>query len=227
MTGGRPVRPVVTFDLFSALLDSRAGGSAAFDRMARAAGWPTTGVQLYDVWDARNKAAQRDCLSWVPWREPASRALSQTYTSLGLDGDVTADVETLVASMSDWPLWPDASDGLRILGTEHRVGLLSNVDDEMFMSTAAAPYVDPELVLSSQRLLAYKPHAAIYRHAVETVGSMVHVATSARDVRGALEAGIPVVRLRRPGHVLDPDGPRPTYEVTTVADLPGALADLD
>lgn len=67
---------------------------------------------------------------------------------------------------------------------------------------------------------------AIYRRAVETVGSMVHVATSARDVRGALEAGIPVVRLRRPGHALDPDGPRPTYEVRTVDDLPGALADL-
>lgn len=128
--------------------------------------------------------------------------------------------------MSDWPLWQDAAAGLQMLAAEHRVGLLSNVDDEMFMRTAAAPYVDSELVLSSQRLLAYKPHAAIYRRAVETVGSMVHVATSARDVRGALEAGIPVVRLRRPGHALDPDGPRPTYEVRTVDDLPGALADL-
>lgn len=226
MTGRQPVLPVVTFDLFSALLDSRTGGSAAFDRMARAAGWPTTGMQLYDRWDTRNKAAQSDCLSWVPWREPASRALAQTYTLLGLDGDVTADIETLVESMSDWPLWPDAADGLRILGTEHRVGLLSNVDDEVFRRTAAAELVDHELVLTSQRLQAYKPHAAMYQRALETVGSMVHVATSARDVRGALEAGIPVVRLRRPGHALDPDGPRPAYEVATVHDLPGLIADL-
>ncbi len=53
---------------------------------------------------------------------------------------------------------------------------------------------------------------------------MVHVATSARDVRGALEAGIPVVRLRRPGHELDPDGPRPAYEVESVDELRAVLA---
>jgi len=53
------------------------------------------------------------------------------------------------------------------------------------------------------------------------------VATSARDVRGALEAGIPVVRLRRPGHELDPDGPRPSHEITSTSELPEVLASLD
>lgn len=224
MAGG--VRRVVTFDLFSALLDSRTGGSAGFDRLARAAGWPVTGLQLYDAWDPNNKAAQSDCVSWVPWREPASRALHRTYASFGLDGDLTAGVEVLVESMSDWPLWPDVASGLSGLAATHRVGLLSNVDDELFARTAAAALVDPDLALTSQRLKAYKPHAEIYRRAAETLGSMVHVATSARDVRGALEAGIPVVRLRRPGHRLDPDGPRPTYEVDSAADLAAVLGDI-
>ena len=179
MTGG-PQR-VVTFDLFSALLDSRTGGSAVFERLALAAGWPVTGAALYDAWDAHNKTAQRDCVPWMPWREPASRALARTYASFGLDGDVTADVEALVDSMSGWPLWPDAADGLPGLAAVHRVGVLSNVDDELFARTAAAVFVEPDLVLTSQRLQAYKPHAAIYRRAVETLGSMVHVATSPRS----------------------------------------------
>ena len=38
-------------------------------------------------------------------------------------------------------------------------------------------------------------------------GSWCTWPTSARDVRGALEAGIDVIRLRRPGHRLDPSGP--------------------
>lgn len=224
MTGGP--RRVVTFDLFSALLDSRTGGAAAFDRLVIANGWSMTGGQLYDAWDVRNKAAQRDCESWVPWREPASRALAQAYAWFGVEGDVSADVEKVVESMSQWPLWPDAAAGLHILRADYRVGVLSNVDDEMFTHTAAAPLVDHELALTSQRLMAYKPHAAIYQRALEAAGSMVHVATSARDVRGALEAGIAVVRLRRPRHALDPDGPRPTYEVETVNDLSDALAAL-
>jgi 2-haloacid dehalogenase len=45
------------------------------------------------------------------------------------------------------------------------------------------------------------------------------VATSARDVRGALEAGLEVVRLRRPGHALDPAGPRPAVEVGSLHDV--------
>jgi 2-haloacid dehalogenase len=49
------------------------------------------------------------------------------------------------------------------------------------------------------------------------------VATSARDVRGALEAGLDVVRLRRPGHGLDPAGPRPPAEAADLHDLVTAL----
>ena len=45
------------------------------------------------------------------------------------------------------------------------------------------------------------------------------MATSARDVRGALEAGIDVVRLRRPGHRIDPDGPAPALEAGDLAEL--------
>jgi len=217
----------VTFDLFSALIDSRTGGSAAFERLWRDRGWSVTGMQLYDRWDPLNKAAQRDCPAWVPWRLPATTALDSAYAELGLDGDAAVDVEELAESMSDWPLWPDVAAGLPRVAAHHRVGLLSNVDDELFARTAAAALVDPEVALTSQRLRAYKPHPEIYLRAREALGELVHVATSARDVRGALEAGIPTVRLRRPGHELDPEGPRPAYEVGSMHELRGVLASMD
>ncbi|HEU4512269.1 MAG TPA: hypothetical protein VFR87_04125 [Nocardioidaceae bacterium] len=212
-------RPVVTFDLFSALVDSRAGGAAALDEVGGSHGWRVTGEDVYDAWDARNKEAQRTCTTWVPYRALAGRALADTYACLGLEGDPVEDVRVLLASMPEWPLWPDVDDELPRLARSHRVGLLSNVDDDLFLSTRAAVYVDPALAMTSQRLRVYKPDAAIYHRAREALGEMVHVATSARDVRGALEAGIPVVRLRRPGHRLDPDGPRPDFETECMADL--------
>ena len=84
------------------------------------------------------------------------------------------------------------------------------------------------MALTSQRLGAYKPNPAIYHAAVAAVfpEKLVHVAASARDVRGALEAGIATVRLARPGHALDPEGPRPALEVDNAADLAGLLATL-
>ena len=219
--------PVVTFDLFSALLDSRSGGSAALDALARNRGWEVAGTELYDAWDPRNKAAQRDCGEWQPWRVPAGRAMTEAYASLGLGGDPGEAVEALVASMPDWPLWPDVEAGMpHVREAGWRPGLLSSVDDDLFLGTAAAPLVDHDVALTSERLGVYKPHAAVYRAAVELLGSPVHVPTSARDVRGALEAGIRVVRMRRPGHEIDPDGPRPDREVDSVRELAAVLTTL-
>lgn len=217
--------PLVTFDLFSALVDSRTGGSAVLGRLAADRGWAVDGGRLYDEWDRRNKASQRDEPEWVPFAEHCRRALAAAYADLGLDGDAAADARLLNESVGEWPLWPDVAAQLPEFAATHRVGVLSNVDDAIFARTRVAPLVDDSAVLTSERLRAYKPARELYARAVERAGGeLTHVATSARDVRGALEAGIAVVRLRRPGHDLDPAGPAPRDEAT---DIRGVAALLD
>ena len=162
---------VVTFDLFSALIDSRSGGSARFGQLAGSRSWPITGEVLYDRWDRHNKAAHKDAAQqevpgrgadgWVSYRRLSALAMSRLYAELSLEGDAEADADLLINSMSSWPLWPDVARDLPAL-----------------------------------------------------------------DVRGALEAGCPVIRLRRPGHGLDPSGPRPTFEVGAVSELPRLLDQL-
>lgn len=214
-----PAGLVVTFDLFSALLDSRTGGGSAFQVLARERDWPLSGQEVFDAWDPRHKEAQRACGTWVPYREPARRSLAETYAALGLAGDAGEDLERVLAGLGTWPLWPDVPRGLPGLAGHVRVGLLSNVDDALVRRTRAAALVDDEVALTSERLRAYKPSPLIYHRARERLGVMVHVASSARDVRGALEAGIPVVRLARPGHAVDAAGPRPPVQVGSVAEL--------
>jgi 2-haloacid dehalogenase len=111
---------------------------------------------------------------------------------------------------------------LPLVAERHRVGVLSNVDDDLFARTRAAGLVDPDAVLTSERLHAYKPHPEIYQRAA-VAGVDVHVPASARDTRGALEAGLAVVRVRRAGHRVDPDGPQPQHEVEDLGDLPAVL----
>jgi 2-haloacid dehalogenase len=213
-------RRLVTFDLFSALIDSRMGASAVLDGLARARGWPIDGGVLYDVWDARNKTSQRELPDWVPFAEHCRRALAGAYAELALPGDADADVVVLLRSVGDWPLWPDVAEELPRIAARHRVGVLSNVDDDVFARTQVAQFVADDAVLTSERLHAYKPAAEIYRRARERAGgALVHVATSGRDVRGALEAGIDVIRLRRPGHALDPSGPAPDQVAGDLAEV--------
>jgi 2-haloalkanoic acid dehalogenase type II len=211
---------VITFDLFSALIDSRTGASRVLTGIAAEHGWRLDGERLYDEWDRRNKASQRDEPEWMPFAEHCTRSLAATYDDLGLTGRPAADAAVLLGSVSGWPLWPDVAEGLPALARRHRVGILSNVDDDVFARTQVAALVHDDAVLTSERLRAYKPHPEIYRRARDRAGGqLLHVATSARDVRGALEAGIDVVRLRRPGHHLDPDGPAPAHEAADLAEL--------
>ncbi len=216
--------PLVTFDLFSALVDSRSGAAATLGRLAAERGWAATGEQLYDAWDARNKASQRNTEEWLSFAEHSRRALADAYADLDVPGDATADTATLLASVGSWPLWPDTRAGLAAIARVFPVGVLSNVDDALFARTAVAALVPDDAVLTSERLRAYKPAPAIYRRALERAGGrLVHVATSARDVRGALEAGLTVVRLRRTGHAPDPAGPRPRWDADGTAELLPAL----
>jgi 2-haloacid dehalogenase len=215
---------LITFDLFSALLDSRTGGSRALGEIAREHGWDVDGEWLYDLWDAHNKASQRDLDHWVPFAEHCRRALAATYVELRRAADADSDTEHLLASVGDWPLWPDVALGLPRLAETHRIGILSNVDDAVFARTRIARFVGTVIaaddVLTSERLRAYKPQPEIYRRARERAGGeLLHVATSARDVQGALAAGVDVVQLRRPGHELPPDAPRPGREAVSLDEL--------
>ena len=227
---------VVTFDLFSALIDSRRGGSAAFGRLARCRSWQLSGEAAYQSWDAHNKALQKEVAQrsvregataqWASYRELAGLALARLYSESSLAGDPHQDAEVLIDSMAAWPLWPDVDESLPELAAEYRIGLLSNVDDDIFADTRAARLIDHRLAMTSQRLRAYKPGEQIYVRARKRLDSMVHVATSARDVRGAVEAGCPVIRLRRPGHLLDSSGPAPLYEAGGLSELPRLIAEL-
>lgn len=215
----------LTFDLFSALIDSRTGGAAALAEIGGRRGWSLAGDAVYDEWDARNKSSQKSTAEWVPFAEHCRRALAGTYRALDLDGDPDVDVAQLLGSLPDWPLWPDVAAALSALRHEHRLGVLSNVDDALFARTRVAPLMDPADVLTSERLHAYKPHPELYLRALAE-GVDVHVPASARDTRGALEAGMAVVRIRRPGHSVDPTGPQPELEIADLEELADALAQL-
>ncbi|MCO7219713.1 haloacid dehalogenase [Klenkia sp. PcliD-1-E] len=212
----------VTIDLFSALVDSRTGAAPVLAALAADQGHDVDGGELYDDWDTRNKASQRDRTDWAPFAEHCRTALAATWAARGWDA-ADAPAGALLDSLPDWPLWPDVSDALPRLREAHRVGVLSNVDDDLLARTRVAPLVDDADRLTSERLRAYKPAALLYRRAVEA-GVDVHVPASARDTRGALEAGIAVVRVARPGHRTDPAGPQPAH---TVSDLHGLAGILD
>ena len=164
------------------------------------------------------RSASAGCGS--PTGSSAARALADVYRPLGLVADTPADTHALLQIPArEWPLWSDVAQGLPGPAQPFPAGLLSNVDDDLLARTRAAGWSirRSRSPRSSCGPTSLAPGST--DEARRLLGPMVHVATSARDVRGALEAGLAVVRLRRPGHELDPEGPSPEIEARDIGGL--------
>ncbi|WP_426517444.1 hypothetical protein ACPPVQ_00310 [Diaminobutyricibacter sp. McL0618] len=219
----------MTFDVFSALTDSRTGGSQFFSGLVAARGWDVTPIELFDQWDRLNKELHRTERAWSSFTELSRRALGSVYSEAGLPArDAGRDSDALLESMADWPLWPDVSVSTLSAVGVNRLGLLSNIDDALLKQTAAQRLgvFDQHLIVTSERMRAYKPNRSLYERAGELLGDYTHIASSARDVRGALSAGIPCIRLARAGHHIDPEGPTPPLTAESIPDLRALLRDV-
>ncbi len=221
----KPLAPI-SLDVYSALVDSRTGGSAALEGPVRRHRWSVSPDELFSDWDGRNKSLHLETVTpYVGFRDLAVRAMTAVFAARELDGDPTETTTDLLTSMSSWPLWPEVPEALAQLARGRRLALLSNIDDDLLAVSAPSALVETRI--TSQQARAYKPHRALYDHARRQLGDdLVHVAASARDVRGSLQAGLRVVRVVRPGHVVDPAGPTPSVQIDDLRDLPGALATL-
>jgi 2-haloacid dehalogenase len=217
--------PTVSFDVYSALIDSRRGAGRTFSTVSRARGWPRDGEELYVGWDARNKSLHAQADGSESFRALATRAMAGLLTELEVEDDPSAVTDAVLADVGSWPTWPDVTDGLRSVATEHPIALLSNIDDDILGLTRFG--VDVPRWITSERAGAFKPSRRIYDFARAELGDdLVHVPASGRDVRGSLEAGLRIIRVVRPGYPVDASGPQPEQEIDDLRELPSLLRAL-
>ena len=214
---------VVTFDCYGTLIDWESGIAAWFEGAAAA-----DGVAL----------ARPEVLAAYAEIEPAVEAESfRPY------GEVLAETARRVAKHFDWPLTPERARGLadalpswkpfhdtnpaleRLVSAGYRLGILSNVDDDLLAGTLRHLTVPFDLLVTAQQVRSYKPSPGHFETARRRIGESrwLHAARSHfHDVVPCRALGIPVAWVNRsaePGHA----GTRPDLEVRTLAVLADAL----
>jgi putative acetyltransferase len=104
--------------------------------------------------------------------------------------------------------------------------VVSNIDEADLQAALVHNELFFEHVVTSERCRAYKPRLEMFERALQLLGlpaaEVLHVGDSlGSDVRGAREAGMPVLWVNRRGRTLPAGAPVPDY---TCADLSGLLA---
>jgi 2-haloalkanoic acid dehalogenase type II len=161
---------------------------------------------------------------YQPYREVLAQTAVRVASRLGWPLD-PGRAGFLARSLPGWQPFPDTTAALERLASRFRLGLLSNIDDDLLAATRRHFTVDFHLIVTAQQVKSYKPGFAHFQEALaRTPGKrLLHAAQSYfHDVVPASSLGVPVVWVNRKAEVLPESGPKPTAIVSDVA----SLADL-
>jgi 2-haloacid dehalogenase/putative hydrolase of the HAD superfamily len=167
--------------------------------------------------------------TYMPYREvlaqTALRVASRLGWSLGSDR-----AGFLARSLAEWQPFPDTITALERLASRFRLGLLSNIDDDLLAATRRHFTVEFELIITAQLVKSYKPGFPHFQTALaRTSGKrLLHAAQSYfHDVIPASKLGIPVVWVNRKAEKLPQEGLQPTATVPDLASLADLLIGTD
>lgn len=174
-----------TFDCFGTLIDWSSGILAALGPLA-ARHAPGLG--------------ERDLLERYG-REERDVEAGAYHSYRAVLGEVTrrmfgdaADTTALADSLATWEAFADTVESLRRLRRRFRLGVLSNIDDDLFepiLEKLGRPF---EVVVTASQVKSYKPREAHFREALRRLGlhahQVLHVAESRfHDIEPARRMG--------------------------------------
>ena len=214
---------VITFDCYGTLVDWERGIGAWFEDSAAADGVAITRPEILAAYAGIEPAVEAD--SFRPYRdvlaETALRVAKRFAWSL-----TPERARGLAESLPSWQPFPDTNPALeRLVSAGYRLGILSNVDDDLLAGTLRQLTVPFDLLVTAQQVRSYKPAAGHFETARRRIDESrwLHAAQShVHDVVPCRALGVPVAWVNRKAEPAHPEA-RPDLEVRTLAGLADAL----
>jgi len=215
---------VITFDCYGTLIDWESGIAGAFLGAAAADGIELRRDDVLRTYEQIEPVVEHE--QFRLYRDVLTETAARVANVLGWP--LASERATFLAdSLADWQPFPDTNAALeRLRDAGYRLGILSNVDDELLAATRRHFTVGFDPIVTAQQVRSYKPAPGHWRAARERIGDArwLHAAQSNfHDVVPANALGLPTAWVNRRGDTARPGG-TPTYEVRDMAGLADLLA---
>ncbi len=216
-----PPYEVITFDCYGTLIDWERGIWGGFERAAHEDGVTIDRKELLRAYALIEPAVERQ--AYRPYREVLSETTVRVAHALGWRLSYS---EFLVESLPSWEPFPDTNPALeRLRGAGIRLGILSNVDDDLIAATRKHFTVDFDVIVTAQQVRSYKPGHAHFVTARKRIGNSpwLHAAQSNfHDIVPANQLGIANAWINRRSESASPGG-SPTLEFANLTQLADAM----
>ncbi len=210
----------LTFDCYGTLIDWESGVVAALSTVLVAHKIRLHKREILELYGQLEAEFESERREYIRYREVLSRVVMGFAERLGFV-PTPEQMQSLVDSIGLWKPFPDTVPALRKLSRKYKLGVISNVDDEFFVSTAKRLQVKFDEVVTAQQVRSYKPALKNFHVAIQQIGvpqtKILHVAQSIyHDIIPARTLGITSVWVNRRGSQLGVGG---TNAAVAYADL--------
>ena len=213
----------ITFDCYGTLIDWEHGIRKAFTRAAEADGLTIDPDALLAAYAATEPVVERE--RYRPYREVLGETAVRVAHSLGWPLP-RERARFLAESLPSWKPFADTNPALtKLRAAGCKLGILSNIDDDLLAATRRHFDVDFDLVITAGQVQSYKPAAPHFVAARERIGGArwLHAAQSNfHDIVPANAMGIPTAWINRRGQNALAGGV-PTYHFRNLAELAEAM----
>jgi 2-haloalkanoic acid dehalogenase type II len=211
---------IITFDCYGTLIDWESGIANAFLSAAQENGISLRRDDILRAYEHHEPIVEHE--QYRAYRDVLALTALRVAESLGWPLENGA---FLPESLPRWTPFADTNHALeRLRAAGYRLGILSNVDDDLLAETRRHFTVDFDLIITAQQVGSYKPAAGHFVAAKERIGSArwLHAAQSNfHDIVPVNAMGIPTAWVNRRNDTPLPGG-IPTHDVRDMA----GLADL-
>jgi 2-haloacid dehalogenase len=191
---------ILSFDCYGTMIDWESGILRALRPILAAHRKQVSEAALLELYSELEATAEQG--EFRRYREVLQSVVGGFGERLGFSPTV-ADIRSLPESLAHWQPFPDTVEALRKLKERYQLAVISNVDDDLFASTAPKLGVVFDHVITAQQADCYKPCMGMFKLAESRIGvrreQWLHVGQSIyHDVIPAQSLGIATVLVNRP-----------------------------
>jgi len=220
---------VITFDCYGTLIDWETGIFSALRPILLSHQIQIDDAEILALYGDIEVTAESG--DFRPYREILRAVVRGLGKRLGFNPSA-AQQDSLPNSLANWRPFPDTVLALQQLRSKFQLGIISNVDDDLFGSTAPQLQTQFDFVITAGQARAYKPSPKIFQLAKDKIGSSashwLHAGQSVyHDVVPAKALGIAAIWVNRasvrPGGAVKLASGTPDAEVHTLQELANLL----
>jgi 2-haloacid dehalogenase len=189
----------LSFDCYGTLIDWETGIIQALKPLLNKHGVTCADEQVLELY-ARCESAE-ESETFRPYREILRSVTRRLALELGVN-PAPQETEILEKSLENWPPFSDTVDALRRLKPRFKLVIISNVDNDLFLSTTRQLQVKFDNIITALELKAYKPAHVVFEKAQELMGieksQWLHCAQSLfHDIAPCNQLGISTAWVNR------------------------------